>query len=83
VARNRARRQVREFIRRHRPCWPAGIDFVVNLKPAAAQAATADLHRDLAYVFRKLGYDTAAEPVSQAHAEAPPAVITIPAEPHV
>ena len=58
VVRNRLRRRVREFFRRHGGGLPIGWDFVVNVKGAAVQATWVELAHDLGQVLRGLGFNT-------------------------
>ena len=52
VVRNRLKRWVREFLRRHRADWPAG-EMVIVAKPSAAGVEHPVIDADLAGLFRK------------------------------
>ncbi|MBI3652822.1 MAG: ribonuclease P protein component [Acidobacteria bacterium] len=46
VARNRARRLVREVFRKNQRLVPSGIDIIINVKSALAEVAYKDLESD-------------------------------------
>jgi ribonuclease P protein component len=75
VRRNRLRRIGREVFRRRREALPVGVDFVVNFKAPAVQAAYGDLERDLIDCLARLGYPPAGQPAAPPNAppEPPPA----------
>lgn len=52
TVRNRLKRWVREWLRRHKASWPAGEAVLVG-KPSAAQAAHAAIDADLARLFAR------------------------------
>lgn len=54
VARNRLKRQVREFFRLNRSTWPQGLDLLFIARHGAAQAAGDQLRDDLQRAGRKL-----------------------------
>lgn len=54
VARNRIRRQVREFFRHNVDRWPAGLDYLFIARQGAAELSRAELRADLARAGRKL-----------------------------
>lgn len=54
VVRNRVKRRLREWFRRHRDECPAGKDLVVIARPAAAAAPADELARELATSLARL-----------------------------
>jgi ribonuclease P protein component len=52
VVRNRVKRWVREYLRRHKPDWPTS-EMVIVAKPSAAGVGHATIDGDLAALFRK------------------------------
>lgn len=54
VARNRIKRQVREFFRLNRNAWPQGLDLLFIARHGAVQASGAQLRDDLQRAGRKL-----------------------------
>ena len=52
VVRNRLKRWVREYLRRHPGEWPAG-DLVLVARTSAARIAHGDLDRDLSRLFAR------------------------------
>ena len=54
AVRNRVKRWVREYLRRHRGELPAG-DLVLVARPSAAGVVHAEIDRDLANLFGRLG----------------------------
>lgn len=54
VARNRAKRLLRELFRRNKTAFPAGFDFVIVAMPELARSCLADLETKLPGVAREL-----------------------------
>lgn len=52
VVRNRVKRWTREYVRRHRPDWPAG-ELVIIGKPSAARANHEAVDADLGALLRR------------------------------
>lgn len=57
VMRNCLRRRVREYFRRHKSALPNGVDIVVNLKSAAAEATGLQLWADLDQILARLNLE--------------------------
>ena len=55
VVRNRLRRLGREYFRRYAQTTPTGWDIVVNFRPIARQARSAELGEDLEQTLARLG----------------------------
>lgn len=53
VVRNRLKRWVREWLRRHRSEWPAGAELVFIGKPSGAAASHEAVDADLALLMRR------------------------------
>jgi ribonuclease P protein component len=51
VTRNRVKRHIREFFRRRRAEWPAGVDFLVIARPGAASLTGCAVADELARAF--------------------------------
>ena len=54
VVRNRVKRRLREWFRRHRDECPKGKDLVIIARPAAAAAHADELARELSASFARL-----------------------------
>jgi ribonuclease P protein component len=55
VARNRARRLLREVWRRHQQTWPAPLDMVLVARPSIQGKHLADVEADFQGLLRRAG----------------------------
>ena len=55
VQRNRARRLVREVFRKNKWLVPSGVDIVINVKKALAEASYADIEGDFITFLERAG----------------------------
>ncbi len=78
--RNRAKRRVREWFRKHRDL-PIGIDFVVILRTCAHQSEVAELNRSLGGALKRLRRKVAKAQTNPTESRAEPAAGTCDAPP--
>lgn len=72
VARNRAKRLVREAFRLHQDAFPAGLDVVVVVRPGTHQLGRADLEAEIAGPRARAELARRADELRRAHAAARP-----------